>query len=69
MASQQLQSRIKELEEQVDQLKSQLQLRELQNVKKREKIANMSAEVVDSNPYRYLTMIIQSHTFLLSIAA
>ena len=43
-----LQNRIKELEEELANEKTK-------NVCKREKIEEMSSEVVDSNPYRYCT--------------
>jgi hypothetical protein len=43
---------IEELKEQIKKYESLLEQEQLKNVKQREKIEKMSAEVVDSNPYR-----------------
>ena len=44
---------ISELKEQIRKYELQLEQEKLKNAKQREKITKMSAEVVDSNPYRY----------------
>jgi hypothetical protein len=44
---------IAELKEQIRKYEAQLEQEKLKNAKQREKITKMSAEVVDSNPYRY----------------
>ncbi len=44
---------IQELKEQIRKYELELDKEKSKNVKQREKIAAMSAEVVDSNPYRY----------------
>ena len=44
---------IAELKEQIRKYELQLEQEKLKNAKQREKITTMSAEVVDSNPYRY----------------
>jgi hypothetical protein len=43
---------IEELKEQIKKYEIQLEQEQIKNVKQREKISQMSAEVVDSNPYR-----------------
>ena len=43
---------IAELKEQIRKYELQLEQEKLKNAKQREKITTMSAEVVDSNPYR-----------------
>lgn len=50
MSAEQLQLKIKELEKKLELLTSQNN----QKCVVREKISEMSAEVVDSNPYRYV---------------
>ena len=48
---------IEELKEQIKKLELQLEQEQQINMKQREKITQMSAEVVDSNPYRQATTI------------
>lgn len=43
---------VAELKEQIRKYELQLEQEKLKNAKQREKITTMSAEVVDSNPYR-----------------
>lgn len=44
---------IAELKEEIRKYELQLEQEKLKNARQREKINKMSAEVVDSNPYRY----------------
>ncbi len=44
---------IAELKEQIKRYEQELQTERANNYVRRDKIATMSAEVVDSNPYRY----------------
>lgn len=46
---------IAELKEQIRKYELQLEQEKLKQAKQREKIGNMSSEVVDSNPYRLAT--------------
>ena len=48
---------IEELKEQIKKYELQLEQEQQINVKQREKITQMSAEVVDSNPYRQESLI------------
>lgn len=43
---------IDELKQRIEELEAQLAAAKQKNVLRREKIENMSSEVVDSNPYR-----------------
>ena len=44
---------INELKEQIRKYQQQLDQEKMKNAKQRDKITKMSAEVVDSNPYRF----------------
>lgn len=44
---------IGELKDQIRKYELQLEQEKLKNARQREKISKMSAEVVDSNPYRF----------------
>ena len=50
-----------ELKEQIRKYELQLEQEKLKNAKQREKITTMSAEVVDSNPYRWLEHIFNQY--------
>jgi hypothetical protein len=58
---------IAELKEQIRKYELQLEQEKLKNAKQREKITTMSAEVVDSNPYRlvfkYMGLWCSANTF------
>lgn len=48
---------IAELKEQIKRYEQELQTERANNYVRRDKIATMSAEVVDSNPYRYYNIL------------
>ena len=48
---------IAELKEQIRKCELQLAQEKLKQAKQREKIGNMSSEVVDSNPYRFGSLV------------
>lgn len=52
---------VAELKEQIRKYELQLEQEKLKNAKQREKITTMSAEVVDSNPYRWLEHIFNQY--------
>lgn len=52
---------VAELKEQIRKYELQLEQEKLKNAKQREKITTMSAEVVDSNPYRWLEHIFSQY--------
>ena len=48
---------IAELKEQIKKYEQELQVEKAKNGVRREKIVNMSSEVIDSNPYRYFRIL------------
>lgn len=52
---------IDELKQRIEELEAQLAATKQKDVLRREKIENMSSEVVDSNPYRYSINILSDN--------